>query len=98
MPGRYRWVQLGDSVLEAFLLDPASLSGANIAEKTVVEQAARTGTLMTPTTLPEGMMLVAKRPEATVAFLHERHGQISRLTLRYAAEKMTPEDKRNAGL
>ncbi len=38
------------------------------------------------------------RPEATVAFLRERHGQISRLTLRYAAEKMTPEDKRNAGL
>ena len=35
-----------------------------------------------------------KRPEATVEFLRERHAQISRLTLRYAAEKMTPEDKR----
>jgi 3-methyladenine DNA glycosylase AlkD len=35
-----------------------------------------------------------KRPEATVEFLRERQPQISRLTLRYAAEKMTPEDKK----
>ena len=39
-----------------------------------------------------------KRPEATVEFIRERQPKISRLTLRYAAEKMTPEDKRKFGL
>src|SRR5207253_3708894 len=35
-----------------------------------------------------------KKPEATVQFLSERKAAISRLTLRYAAEKMTPEHRR----
>jgi len=35
-----------------------------------------------------------RKPEETVAYLIERTGQASRLTLRYAVEKMTPEDKR----
>ncbi len=35
-----------------------------------------------------------KRPEATVEFLRERRALISRLTLRYAAEKMSPEHRR----
>lgn len=35
-----------------------------------------------------------KKTAATVDFLSERKAQVSRLTLRYAAEKMTAEDKR----
>lgn len=36
----------------------------------------------------------ANKPDATVAFLNERKAEASRVTLRYAAEKMSAEDKR----
>ena len=65
-PGRYRWVRLGDAVLDSFQLDPISLAGASlVTEKLAVERALRTGTVLLPATNPEAMILVARSPETT---------------------------------
>ena len=62
-PGRYRWVRIGDVVLDSFLLDPTSLASSNIAEKPAVERALRTGTVLLPAVNPESMILATRSPE-----------------------------------
>ena len=68
-PRQYRWVRLGEAATTTFQLDPASLVGGNIAEKSSVDRAARNGALLRPNALPEAMLLVSRLPdEAGPAF------------------------------
>ncbi len=62
---RYRWVRIGDAVLESFLLDPASLAGVNLGHKPDVERSLRTGSLLSTAGNPDSLFLVAQMPEVT---------------------------------
>jgi hypothetical protein len=68
-PRRYRWIRLGEAATASFQFDPASLAGGNVAEKSSVDRAARTGALMRSNAQPDAMMLAARLPgEADPAF------------------------------
>ena len=91
-PCRYRWVRLGDAVLDSFLLDPTSLAGANLAEKPTVERALRTGTVLLPATNPECMILAARSTEAPAPAFYLLVGDESEV------RSLTPRQIRTAEL